>query len=1074
MKKYPVMCRLGLFTIFLILTPFTPAQTTDSALTPAGKKVRVIAAILAANDPDASEKLKPFLADEDWYVRGTAGKALGRTADKSAVKLLLPLLQDANWFVKTAALESLSLIDDKSVAPEIEKLLHSDDPFLKAQAAEALGRLKYDPATNSLVEALQDGEANVKRSVAAALGELKAAKANESLQNLLTDQDASVRKAAAIALSKIGGTGAKSLISTAAKSADGSDWEYAASLYRLGNPDELNRVVGALQSPYADTRNQAFLTLLDFADSRSLKPLLAYAKSPPDTANRNGETPLALKFALAKALANFKGDETPGALSEFLNDEASQIRLVAIDSMTRWASANANEDRKFDLLNALINRLKKEKSAQILTAINQSLATFDKNKSEDLLLSATEANGKLSENIVKALAAIGVTPETVASRLSTGDANTKIVAAEQLIKFGDPKALEPLIAAITSTSDLSVRIKSAEVLGKARDRRAVEPLIVISSAKEPELRVAAIKALGLIGDPQATDALFAAANDSNEPVHKASIEALALLGISVERLAADLANPNWQTRVAGLSTMSKLGDAKAVPVVINVLKDSDARVRAEAAQVLGVLRDKRAVDPLMNLLNDPSVEVRIQATTALGYLRDNRALAVLTALLNDKDSRVSLAAAESLARMQDPKATQVLLNSLTSQDWRTRSRAAQVLARVATEGGGSTAYVEPLTEALRDKDPLVRYHAAEGLTAMGAKAVPSLINLMWSTKDNERARAARLLARIGKPSVDPLIAMLIDRETSNDSKIVAINTLGIIADERAVKPLAMLLRDQNSTIRQHAAFALGMLGKPAAEQILEMANSSTTATREGAVEALGGIKTPAAIDKLIASLNDSSPTVRTAAVRALGETGSERAVRPLIDVLKDENSPLKSLAATSLGHLGQIAVPDLLTQLRSAHPATRSLAANALGEIGSKDAVAALIELVKTDSSAARGDAIEALGKIGSPAAIETMLPLARSGSVSLRKKTIAALSQIDDKRVVDTLVAGLTDQYEEIRQIAATGLGNVGSKEVIPILERVAQTDANSDVRDAAINSIEQIKSQERIKQSENQRKNK
>jgi HEAT repeat protein len=1066
MYKYLAAFMLCLITVIWALPQSTLAQTADLPTTPSAKKARQIEAILSENDTNASEKLKAFLTDGDWYVRGTASRALGKTGDKSAAKLLLPLLEDTNWYVKTAALESLSVLEDRSTAPEIEKLLRSEDPFIKAKAADTLGRLRDESATEALIGTLQDGEANVRRAGASALGQIKATKAAEGLQNLLNDEDASVRKAAAIALGKLGSAGAEPLVNKAARQADEGDWEYAASLYRLGNRNELDRVVAALKSPYSDTRQQAFLTLIDFADSRALPPLVEYLKTGPTS--QDGDSPFVLKVTLVKALEKFKGDGTQEFLIGFINEDAPGIRRSAIDSLIKWTAANPNEDRKFDTLKALVNRLKKEKSPEILSAIDQALLTFDRNKTEDLLLSATEENGKLSENIVNALAGVGVTPETVAGRLASGDVNAKIQAAEQLIKFTDPKALEPLIVTIGSTQEVSLRIKAAEILGRARDRRAVDKLMLSSSAREPELRIASIKALGLIGDPQATDALFAAANDSNEKVHQASVEALEKLGISVERLSGDLANPNWQTRVAGLSTMAKIGDRKAVPLAINSLKDGDARVRAEAAQVLGILRDNRAVDPLMNSLGDQSVEVRIQATTALGYLRDNRALPLLTTLLNDKDSRVSLAAAESLARMQDPKATQVLLNSLTSQDWRTRSRAAQVLARVAIEGGGSTAFVEPLTEALRDKDPLVRYHAAEGLTAMGAKAVPSLINLLWSAKDNERVRAARLLTRIGKPAVEPLIGMLLDRETSLESKIAAINSLGIIADERAIKPLAVLLRDQNSTIRQHAAFALGLLGKPAADQLLEMANSSTAATREGAIEALGGMRTPAAIDKLIASLNDSSPQVRLAAVRALGDTGSERAVRPLIDLIKGENSPLKTQAAASLGRLGEVALPGLIGLLRDPQPATRSLAATALGEIGSKGSVAALIELVKADTSPARGDAIEALGKIGSPLALDTLLPLAHSGSVSLRRKTITALSQIDDNRVVETLVAALTDQYEEIRQIAAVGLGNVGNRAVIPALERVAQNDTNSDVRDAAINSIEQIKSQERLKQSD------
>ena len=92
---------------------------------------------------------------------------------------------------------------------------------------------------------------------------------------------------------------------------------------------------------------------------------------------------------------------------------------------------------------------------------------------------------------------------------------------------------------------------------------------------------------------------------------------------------------------------------------------------------------------------------------------------------------------------------QILIGHLSDADWRTRARAVQVLARVASENQ-AIAMVSPLAESLRDKDPLVRYYATEALTAIGARAVPALINLLWSKKENERARAALQLHKMGR------------------------------------------------------------------------------------------------------------------------------------------------------------------------------------------------------------------------------------------------------------------------------------------------------------------------------------
>jgi HEAT repeat protein len=354
---------------------------------------------------------------------------------------------------------------------------------------------------------------------------------------------------------------------------------------------------------------------------------------------------------------------------------------------------------------------------------------------------------------------------------------------------------------------------------------------------------------------------------------------------------------------------------------------------------------------------------------------------------------------------------------------------------------------------------------------MRSKPVRPLINLLKSERESDRSRAARLLPKIGKPAVEPLITLAIDKSATPESRSAAAFTLGFLGDERAIKPLASMLRDERSFVRQQAAASLAQLGNSAIEEILQMANSSTTATREAAFEALGGLNTPRAIDKLIEGLTDPNAAVRSAAVHSLGETGSERAVQPLLNLMRDESSTLRGQAAASLGRLGKVAAQGLVTALRDSKPSTRSLAAEALGDTGAKEAVAPLIILIQTDASGARGDAIEALGKIGDASAIDVIVAFAKSGSVSVRKKSLIALSRFTDRRTIDALLLALSDVNEDNRQLAATGLGDIGDQQATLVLERVAQNDVNSDVREAAVKAIEQIKAREKNRFKDNRK---
>jgi HEAT repeat protein len=102
---------------------------------------------------------------------------------------------------------------------------------------------------------------------------------------------------------------------------------------------------------------------------------------------------------------------------------------------------------------------------------------------------------------------------------------------------------------------------------------------------------------------------------------------------------------------------------------------------------------------------------------------------------------------------------------------------------------------------------------------------------------------------------------------------------------------------------------------------------------------------------------------------------------------------------------------------------------------------------------------MRSLGKIGDPAAIDALLGLARASSVAARKTAIGALARFRDQRVIDALTSSLSDSDEEVRAAAASGLGEIGDQRAIPNLEKLVDKDPSSDVRAAAVQSIERLR---------------
>jgi len=152
----------------------------------------------------------------------------------------------------------------------------------------------------------------------------------------------------------------------------------------------------------------------------------------------------------------------------------------------------------------------------------------------------------------------------------------------------------------------------------------------------------------------------------------------------------------------------------------------------------------------------------------------------------------------------------------------------------------------------------------------------------------------------------------------------AAEALGKIGDVRAVKPLIKALRDVAFDVRLNAAFALGRIGEPAIESLIEVLEDGNGLDREAAVEALKAMNT-------------------------LSNTGDARVVQPHIKLLEDKNRAARQGAAKVLGMIGDVRAVEPLGKVLS-HDDTGYYAAEALAEIG-EPAISLLIKELKRGRS---------------------------------------------------------------------------------------------------------------------------
>jgi HEAT repeat protein len=163
----------------------------------------------------------------------------------------------------------------------------------------------------------------------------------------------------------------------------------------------------------------------------------------------------------------------------------------------------------------------------------------------------------------------------------------------------------------------------------------------------------------------------------------------------------------------------------------------------------------------------------------------------------------------------------------------------------------------------------------------------------------------------------------------------AAKALGQSGASNAIDPLIELLSVGAAPSRSQPALdALGALGDPAAVDELEVyAGNRSPDVRRRAVKSLGLIKDDKSVAPLLVALGDSAPDVRAAAADALAARKVTKAAPRLLALVKRND-------AGAAPALGLLATPDLVPQLAELQGSVDdNVVASALGEYLKRDDV---------------------------------------------------------------------------------------------------------------------------------------
>lgn len=338
--------------------------------------------------------------------------------------------------------------------------------------------------------------------------------------------------------------------------------------------------------------------------------------------------------------------------------------------------------------------------------------------------------------------------------------------------------------------------------------------------------------------------------------------------------------------------------------------------------------------------------------------------------------------------------------------------------------------------------------AADALLCFPSVATATkLVDIMVAATDSgSRERMAaihRALVGMGHHAVPPLTVVLVSGGRSSaalkrerDAVERAILVLGDVGDPSAVPAILPHIRG----CRDAAVAALVEIGPACVPALLSELEREEFRSHRAVIEALQRIGDSRAADSLIRLLDDASELVRADAMNALGELADPRAVEPLIARLENVK------ALNTLVRIGEPAVVPLIDALSTQTAASQRNVIRALGILGDSRAVDELIGLI--DEGRFVSDVIRALASIGDRRATVPLLEVLKSGTHTF--EVLGALGSLGDRRAVEPVIELLADPAPSIRERAVEALAELGDPAALEAVSALLE-DENSSVRRAA-----------------------
>jgi len=616
-------CALVVLALFVgcAPNPYSDVVTLLGSKGPAAK-VRAAKRLAGMKGDVYIDALVKALYDPHQRVIIAAADALAKSGAVKAIPDLKKLLSDSRQPVRHAAASALSRI--KNIA-SAEALLKSGVAKYRAMGIDMLGRLQSPDTVPALAFALSDKVVANRLKAVRILSRMKTDAAAKALKDASKDPNETVRAEAVKGLVDMKGASAfVSLSASSENSIELAEKMEQLVLYFVERGD-LRSAIAAEANSLA--RYMTFYCTnyvqqdIDSERDKSLTRL--FFRDLPDIITE--EMQFISNALLGKELTQIAehqdndyilpGRYTPRAfLSAVKQDEGEDNEFVS-ETVQYLESVIAADSKSVVVVDG------RQPSARRYALLG--LSYIDSAATAQALLKAA-SHEYYDYFVIRGLVDLGVkAKQALISALKSDNRFIRSQAMLALAFLPDPDVERLALDVLKTEPDPVVRLHCQFALYQAGRKEMLKEILDAAQSDDKEIALRAAYVLWYVQEPVPEQVLLSLLSDPDSRIKRRGADICAKKPVPSDAIISKLIPMlGARERLVRSSAKDALAaiDRKALPALTQAIRSEDRRTRRSAAEALVKMGGRKPVQLIMGLLDDPSAALRAYAAQSLGSL----------------------------------------------------------------------------------------------------------------------------------------------------------------------------------------------------------------------------------------------------------------------------------------------------------------------------------------------------------------------------------------------------------------------------------------------------------------------